>query len=85
MALLMIPDSARIPGRVMNQKYDCATSRPPPTPISPSGIVSRAIAIRRIELTCATSRSRMMRPPIGAFSVTDRFAPEEVSAAPPNS
>ncbi len=86
MALLMtIPASEMIPSNVMKPKYERATSRPITTPIRPSGIVSRMIAGRRIELNWMTSSRMMMKAAIGSLAAIDWFASPDVSASPPSS
>jgi hypothetical protein len=41
------------------------------TPINPSGIVSRMISGRRIELNWITSNMTMINAPIGSFAAID--------------
>ena len=55
------------------------------TPINESGIVSKMINGRRIELNFPTSSSTMMSPPTGSFSTIERFPLPEVSNSPPRS
>ena len=67
----------------MKPKGNPVINRPATTPISPSGIVRRMMAARRIELNWPTRSSVMISAPIGSFSMMDQLDATDSSTSPP--
>ncbi len=82
---MMMPDSEIRPRIVKKPNDELATSSPKVTPTSPSGIVDRMIAGRRIELNWPTSNNRMIMPAMGSSAAMEAFASPDSSVSPPRS
>ncbi len=80
-----MPANETIPRRVRKPKYDPPTIKPKTTPINPSGMVTKIIIGRRIELNWITNKRMIIKKAIGSFSPMAALAFPENSISPPSS